>query len=124
MTDEHIRWSKVDFPADADPTDAAAIEVYVNGIKQAAGDDYEISAADREIYFFKPIRKEKKLGWWRWFWLFIGVAGSYKQNDSVDVVCRTNSGQQKHHVNLPIDVIREPTEEERGMLMGSYSPGG
>ncbi len=123
MTDEQTRWSKVDFPADADPGAADSVEIFLNGIEQHAGTDYEIDAAAREIYFFKPIRKEEKLGWWRWFWLFLGVAGSYKQNDSVDVVC-SSGGQRKHHVNLPIEVLVEPTEEERGMLMGSYSPGG
>ncbi len=123
MSEAKTRWSKVDFPADADPNAAESIEIYLNGIKQDAGEDFEVSADDRTIYFFKPIRKEEKLGWWRWFWLFIGVAGSYKQNDSVDVVCHTQ-GQMKHHVNLPIDVLVEPTEEQKGMLVGSYSPGG
>lgn len=123
MTEEKIRWSKVDFPADSDPDAAQSIEVYINGIKQQPGADYEIDAGRREVLFFKPIRKEKKLGWWRWMWLFIGVAGSYKQNDSVDIVCSA-SGVRSHHVNLPIEVLVEPTEEQKGMLHGSYSPGG
>jgi hypothetical protein len=123
MTDEKTKWSKVDFPADADPDTAEAVEVYLNGIRQVRGEDFELDATDRTLYFFKPIRKEEKLGGWRWFWLFIGVAGSYKQNDSVDVVC-DSGGQRKHHVNLPIDVLVEPTEEQKGMLKGSYSPGG
>lgn len=123
MTEEKIRWSKVDLPADVDPATARGIEVYLNGIKQVAGEDYEINAAGREVLFFKPIRKEKKLGWWRWMWLFIGVAGSYKQNDSVDIFCDSSDGRS-HHVNLPIEVLVEPTEEQKGMLVGSYSPGG
>lgn len=123
MTEEKIRWSKVDFPADSDPDAAQSIEVYVNGIKQASGEDYEIDPAARAVLFFKPIRKEQKLGWWRWFWLFIGVAGSYKQNDSVDIVCNV-AGSRSHHVNLPIEVLVEPTEEQKGMLLGPYSPGG
>jgi hypothetical protein len=120
---EKTRWSKVDFPEDADPAAAQQVEVYVNGVKQVDGKDYEIDGAERRINFFKPIRKEDKLSGWRWFWMFIGVAGSYKQNDSVDVVCMSG-GEMKHHINLPIDVLVEPTEEQKGMLKGSYAPGG
>lgn len=123
MSEEKTRWSKVDFPADADPDAAEKIEIYVNGIKQNAGEDFEIVPEKRQIDFFKPIRKEEKLSGWRWFWMFIGVVGSYKQNDSVDVVCMSG-GEMKHHVNLPIDVLVEPTEEQKGMLKGSYAPGG
>jgi hypothetical protein len=124
MSEEKIRWSKVDFPADADPSAASEIEVFVNGIQQKSGDDYEIDTAERTVFFFKPIRKEAKLSGFRWFIMFIGIAGSYKQNDSVDIVCQTTEGTRKHHVNLPIEVLVEPTEEQRGMLVGSYSPGG
>lgn len=121
MTDEKIRFSSVDMPADADAGAADNCEVYVNSITQTPGEDYVIE--NGKIYFFKPIRKEAKLGFFRWFILFIGIAGSYKQNDSVDVICNVG-GARKHHVNLPIDVLVEPTEEQKGMLVGSYSPGG
>ncbi len=123
MTAEKTRWSKVDFPPDADPGSAKTLKIYLNGIEQVRDEDYEIDAEAGVIYFFKPIRKEKKLPWWRWLSIFIGVAGSYKQNDSGDVVCRAG-GQLKHHVNLPIEVLKTPTEEQRGMLHGAYSPGG
>lgn len=125
MTDERIRWSKVDFPDDADPDAAESVEVYLNGIKQVPGDDYEVDAPARAIYFFKPIRKEGKLGWWRWLWITIGVVGSYRQNDSVDVHCLAG-GRRSHHVNLPIDVLVEPDEQQKADFVhtGSYSPGG
>lgn len=121
MNDEKIRFSSVDMPAEADPGAAGDCEVYVNSITQKPGEDFVIEGD--KIFFFKPIRKEQKLGFFRWLILFIGIAGSYKQNDSVDVICNVG-GVRKHHVNLPIDVIVEPTEEQRGMLVGSYSPGG
>lgn len=114
---EKKRWSKVDLPAGA----SGPFEVYVNSVTQTEGVDFEIE--DGSIYFFRPIRKEAKLGFWRWLILFIGIAGSYKQNDSVDVGA-TVDGARQHFVNLPIEVLVEPTEEERGMLVGSYSPGG
>jgi hypothetical protein len=113
MTSEKKRWSKVSLPAGtADP-----IEVYVNSITQKPGVDYEREGDT--LYFFRPIRNEEKLGFFRWLILFIGIAGSYKQNDSVDV-----GSANGHHVNLPITQIEVPTDEERGMLIGSYSPGG
>ena len=31
-------------------------------------------------------QQEGRLGFWRWLSLFLGVAGTYRQNDSVDVV--------------------------------------
>lgn len=114
---EKKRWSSVGLPAGC----SGPYEVYVNSVTQSEGEDFEIEGDT--IYFFRPIRKEAKLGFWRWLILFIGIAGSYKQNDSVDVGC-TLDGVRQHLVNLPIDVLIEPTEEERGMLVGSYSPGG
>ena len=34
----------------------------------------------------RELKHEGKLGFWRWTSLFLGVAGTYRQNDSVDVV--------------------------------------
>ncbi len=56
--------------------------MYVNGVRQQAGVDYEIS--DRKLIFDRELRKEGKLGFWRWFLGAWGV-GTYRQNDSVDV---------------------------------------
>ncbi|MFT4048308.1 MAG: hypothetical protein QM648_00540 [Solirubrobacterales bacterium] len=114
---EKKRWSSVTLPSGT----SGPYEVYVNSVTQKEGEDFEIEGD--VIYFFRPIRKEAKLGFFRWLVLFIGIAGSYKQNDSVDVGC-VIEGHRDHLVNLPIEVLIEPTEEERGMLVGSYSPGG
>lgn len=125
MTEEKIRWSKVAFPDDADPDAAQSVEVYVNGIKQQPGEDYEVDAAAREIRFFRPVYKEAKLSWWRWLWITIGVVGSYGHNDSVDVLCLVD-GRRKHHANMPIEVLVESTPEPSGKWVktGPYSPGG
>jgi hypothetical protein len=57
-------------------------DVYVNGVHQEMGTDYEVR--DSALVFQKELRKEGKLGFWRWFLGAWGV-GTYRQNDSVDV---------------------------------------
>ena len=59
-------------------------EVFVNGVPQKAGRDY--SVVGDELVFERRLAKEGRLGFWRWLSLFLGVAGTYRQNDSVDVV--------------------------------------
>jgi hypothetical protein len=59
-------------------------EVYVNGVRQQAGKDFR---RDRQtLVFDRSLAKEGQLGFWRWLSLFLGVAGTYRRNDSVDVV--------------------------------------
>ncbi len=59
-------------------------EVFVNGVPQQAGRDFRRSGG--ELVFERSLAREGKLGFWRWLSLFLGVAGTYRQNDSVDVV--------------------------------------
>jgi hypothetical protein len=59
-------------------------EVYVNGVLQEEGIDYEV--VGRALAFRKPLSKEGKLGLVRWASIFLGIAGTYRKNDSVDVV--------------------------------------
>jgi hypothetical protein len=59
-------------------------EVYVNGIRQEPGRDFR--RVDDELLFDRRLAREGRLGFWRWLSLFLGVAGTYRQNDSVDVV--------------------------------------
>jgi hypothetical protein len=59
-------------------------EVFVNGVPQQAGRDFRRNGG--ELVFERPLAREGKLGFWRWLSLFLGVAGTYRQNDSVDVV--------------------------------------
>jgi hypothetical protein len=57
-------------------------EVYVNGVPQVWGVDYVVE--DRSLVFDRELRKEGRLGLWRWFLGAWGI-GTYRQNDSVDV---------------------------------------
>jgi hypothetical protein len=60
----------------------APFDVYVNGVPQKAGVDFE--ECDGALVFGRELKKEGKLGFWRWFLGAWGV-GTYRQNDSVDV---------------------------------------
>jgi hypothetical protein len=62
-------------------------EVFVNGVRQQEGIDYRREGD--ELVFERRLAKEGRLGFWRWLSLFLGIAGTYRQNDSVDVVYDT-----------------------------------
>ena len=44
------------------------------------------SARADELVFNRSLAREGKLGFWRWLSIFLGIAGTYRQNDLVDVV--------------------------------------
>lgn len=58
------------------------IAVYVNGVRQAQGVDYEIERG--HIVFSRQIVKEQVSGA-RWLAMFLGLFGSYGRNEVVDV---------------------------------------
>ena len=57
-------------------------EVFINGVRQEPGRDFEVRG--RELVFDRPLAKEGRLGFWRWFWGAWGI-GTYRKNDQVDV---------------------------------------
>jgi hypothetical protein len=61
-----------------------AVEVFVNGVRQQPGRDYRREGD--ELVFERRLAREGRLGFWRWLSMFLGVAGTYRQDDSVDVV--------------------------------------
>jgi hypothetical protein len=70
----------VDLPPDV----AGEIEVYVNGVRQVEGRDY--GRRVDSLVFERSLAEEGRLGFWRWLSIVLGIAGTYRQNDSVDVV--------------------------------------
>ncbi len=80
--------SRVDLP----PHVAGEFEVFVNGVKQTPGVDYEV--AGRSLVFPRPIAQEGRLGFWRWLWMWLGVAGSYRKHETVDVVYELGGRRQ------------------------------
>ena len=63
-------------------------EVYLNGVPQEEGADFKIEG--RTLVFDRELKTEGKLGFWRWLSMWVGIAGTYRQNDSVDVVYQRN----------------------------------
>ena len=90
--------SRVELPAGM----GDRLEVYVNGVRQEAGHDL-VRRGD-ELVFGRPLAREGQLGFWRWASLFLGIAGTYRQNDSVDVVYET-AGRRIVATALPISLV-------------------
>lgn len=73
--------------------------VFINGVEQSLGADYEIRSG--EVVFSRPILKEEKLSGIRWLSMLVGVAGTYRKDETVDV--QFNRGGQTELVSdLPI----------------------
>ena len=81
------------------PAAQEPFEVFVNGVPQQRGRDYEVRG--RELVFEKPLAKEGRLGTVRWLSIFLGIAGTYRKNDSVDLVYEVG-GQRTVASGLPI----------------------
>lgn len=89
--------SRVKLPDGASPP----IRVFVNGVAQTEGTDYRV--VERELVFEERLlKKEGRLGFWRWTSMFLGLVGTYKQNDSVDVHWTSPDGEQQVAVYLDI----------------------
>jgi hypothetical protein len=63
---------------------AGTFDVFVNGVPQQEGVDYD--RVGRMLVFRRELAEEGRLGFWRWLSMFLGVAGTYRRNDAVDVV--------------------------------------
>jgi hypothetical protein len=77
-------------------------EIYLNGVPQTEGQDFRVEG--RTLVFDRELRTEGKLGFWRWLSMWVGVAGTYRQNDSVDVVYQRN-GRRAVATKLPLEPL-------------------
>lgn len=64
------------------------INVYINGVLQQRGSDYEIRGG--EVVFEEPIFKEGKISGIRKLTLGLGVVGVYRRHEVVDVEYTVN----------------------------------
>jgi hypothetical protein len=77
-------------------------EVYVNGVRQHEGVDYRHEPG--ALVFDRPLAKEGHLGPIRWLSMFLGVAGSYRKNETVDVVYESG-GRRTVATGLPHEPV-------------------
>ena len=70
----------VELPPHIPPT----FEVYVSGVRQESGRDFEVEG--RSLVFQRQLAEEGRLGFWRWASMWLGIAGTYRKNETVDVV--------------------------------------
>jgi hypothetical protein len=77
------------------------LEVYVNGVRQREGADFRVE--DGSLVFARELRQEGRLGFWRWTSMLFGVAGTYRQNDVVDVIYATAAGGRGTASGLPVE---------------------
>jgi hypothetical protein len=77
-------------------------EVYVNGVRQERGRDF-VRRGD-ELVFGRRLAREGRLGVVRWASLVLGIAGTYRQNDMVDVVYEA-AGRRAVATGLPIRLV-------------------
>ncbi len=83
-----IARSRVELP----PQVAEPFEVFLNGVPQRRGVDYE--QAGRTLLFPLDLATEGRLGFLRWASMLLGIAGSYRKNDTVDVVYSAGGRRQ------------------------------
>jgi hypothetical protein len=92
---------RVRLPRGAEPP----FTVFINGVEQSEGDDYRVSRG--EIVFSRPIIKEAKVGFARWLAMLIGLFGTYRKHETVDVQF-TRAGKVELASDLPIHADEGP----------------
>ncbi|HEX2096810.1 MAG TPA: hypothetical protein VHF50_05515 [Solirubrobacterales bacterium] len=65
----------------------APYTVFVNGVEQREGLDYDVRAG--EIVFRREIVKEK-VGAGRWLAMYLGLFGTYRKNETIDLQFHRN----------------------------------
>jgi len=59
-------------------------EVYVNGVRQEPGRDFD--RIGDQLVFRRVLAQEGRLGPIRWLSMLLGVAGTYRKHENVDVL--------------------------------------
>jgi hypothetical protein len=62
-------------------------EVYVNGVQQQPGRDFD--RLGDMLVFNRTLAREGRLGPIRWLSMLLGIAGTYRKHETVDVVYET-----------------------------------
>jgi hypothetical protein len=87
--------SRIELPEHVPP----AFEVYVGGIRQLPGRDFDVQG--RTLVFPRPIAQEGRLGFWRWASMWLGIAGTYRKHEAVDIVYTVDGRREVETGLLP-----------------------
>ena len=74
--------------------------MFVNGVEQREGVDYSVKG-DR-LEFNRSLAQEGRLGFWRWLLIFLGIAGTYRKHEHVDVQYVAN-GATRLATGVPVE---------------------
>jgi hypothetical protein len=85
---------RLKLPANAE----APYVVYINGVQQHEGEDYDVRAG--EIVFAREIVKEK-VGTGRWLAMYLGLFGTYRKNETIDLQFQ-RGGKTELRSDLPV----------------------
>ena len=70
VPEDASRRTRVRLPADV----VRPFRVFVNGVQQEEGTDFRVEG--RTLLFFRELKSEGKLGFWRWMSMWVGIAGT------------------------------------------------
>ncbi|MGH3137887.1 MAG: hypothetical protein ACRDPV_15490 [Gaiellaceae bacterium] len=98
MSEGVYQGTRVRLPADV----VRPFQVFVNGVQQREGADFRVDG--RTLVFDRALKSEGKLGFWRWTSMWVGLAGTYRQNDSVDVAYQRH-GKPVVAAKLPLEPV-------------------
>jgi hypothetical protein len=92
-------------------------EVYVNGVAQTEGADFEVSGST--LVFERALARAPRLGLWRWVVVlcFGIVVGGYDPHDTIDVVYTLN-GRRTVASLTPPRPDKRPAVERRPEITG------
>jgi hypothetical protein len=87
------------------------LRVFVNGVEQHEGEDYRRTGDF--LMFRRSLAQEGNLGFWRWLSMFLGIAGTYRKHETVDVQYEVD-GRPRVAASLKPEPQPEPGRESYG----------
>ena len=74
----------------------------MNGVEQREGEDYAVEG--NQLVFNRSLAQEGRLGFWRWALIVLGIAGTYRKQETVDVQYTLN-GRPTVATGLPVEPL-------------------
>ena len=88
-----VERTRVELPSGAE----GELQVFVNGVPQQEGRDYRRDGGS--LVFERPLAEEGRLSTWRWLSMLLGIAGTYRKDEKVDVIYDAG-GVRRHATGL------------------------